>query len=70
MVQATTDRGAYQELKRAVMAGPQVSNVSVLNQHFGGRPTMTFLQPTSHSAALVAIEIAKRCNEILVEIPA
>ena len=64
-----TARGAHRALKRAVMAGPQVSRVSALIRHFGGRSTMTRYHPTPSDTALVAIDVAKRRNEVLIELP-
>ena len=68
-VEAMTGRGAHQELKRAVMAGPQVSKVIVSIAHFGGRSTMTKHQPTPSAAVLVAIDMAKYRNAVLIEGP-
>ena len=66
-MEAMTGRGAHQELKRAVMAGPQVSKVIVSIAHFGGRSTMTKHQPTPSAAVLVAIDMAKYRNAVLIE---
>src|SRR5215472_15208251 len=51
------------------MAGLQVSRVSVSAHHFGGRSTMTTAKPTPPEAALVAIDVAKMRNEVLIEVP-
>ena len=51
------------------MAGQQISKLEVFDASFGDRPTMTEHQITPPDAVLVAIDIAKARNEVLIEIP-
>jgi transposase len=49
------------------MAGRQVSKLEVFDASFGERPTMTKHQIMPSDAVLVAIDIAKARNEVLIE---
>src|SRR5436305_5431676 len=51
------------------MVGQQVSKVRLSRQHFGGRPTMTKLTSTPAGAVLVAIDMSKNRQEVLIERP-
>jgi transposase len=51
------------------MAGQQVSKVKLSRQHFGGQPTMTKLSSTPADAVLIAIDMAKNRQEVLIERP-
>lgn len=51
------------------MAGQQVSKVKLSRQHFGGRPIITKLCATPAGAVLVAIDMSKNRQEVLIERP-
>jgi len=51
------------------MAGQQVSKVKLSRQHFGGRPTTTKLCSTPAGAVLVAIDMSKNRQEVLIKRP-
>lgn len=51
------------------MAGQQISKLKVFEASFGDRPTMTKLHCMPNDAVLVAIDIAKTRNEVLIEVP-
>jgi len=55
--------------RQAVRAGQQVSKVKVSNHHFGENPTMTRRKFTPPDAVLVAIDVSKNRNDVLIEIP-
>ncbi|RXT21856.1 hypothetical protein B5U98_15485 [Bosea sp. Tri-39] len=51
------------------MAGQQVSKVRLSRQHFGARPTMAKRFSTPTGAVLVAIDMSKHRQEVLIERP-
>ena len=51
------------------MTGQQVSRVMVFKPHSGDGPTMTKHQPIAGDVVLVAIDVAKARNEVLIAIP-
>jgi hypothetical protein len=51
------------------MTGQQVSKVKLSTQHFGDRPTITKLSSTPADAVLVAIDMSKHRQEVLIERP-
>ena len=64
-----TDCGVHAEHRGGghVRAGGLSSEPLI--RYFGGRPTVTISRPTTRSTALVAIDIAKRRNEVLIAVP-
>lgn len=55
--------------RQAVRAGPQISKVKLSNQHFGEGPTMTRQELTPTDTILVAIDVSKVRNDVLIEMP-
>jgi hypothetical protein len=51
------------------MIGPQVSKVKLSTQPFGDRPTMTKRSSNPTDAVLVAIDMSKHRQEVLIERP-
>ena len=51
------------------MTGQQVSKVKLSTQHFGDGPTMTKLSSIPTGAVLVAIDMSKHRQEVLIERP-
>src|SRR5829696_3301654 len=51
------------------MTGQQVSRVMVFKPHSGDGPTMTKHQPIAGDVVLVAIDVAKARNEVLIALP-
>jgi transposase len=51
------------------MTGQQVSRVMVFKPHSGDGPTMTKHQPVADDVVLVAIDVAKARNEVLIALP-
>jgi hypothetical protein len=56
-----------QPRRLVAMAGQQISKLEVFDASFGERPTMTKHQIMPSDAVLVAIDIAKARNEVLIE---